>query len=253
MAGKKKLDKDKSWVGEMEGYSRQIWLAGLGAYAKMGKEGAKLFETLIRDGEEAEKAARSEIDKQVDVLKARVGKAKADADPVETAKAKVDKSRGKLLGRWGELESVFDKRLNTAISRLGVPSRDEIKELEDKVDALSRSVLELIKGKRPPAKVAPKAKPNAVAGGVVAQTSPRVLEESLSEDRGKPEASPRRRAAGSAATAAGNAASKKSTTAKPRASAKASKPAGDGAAKRKPTASAKSGAEADSTSDTTGA
>lgn len=204
MAGKKKQDKDKGWVGEMENYSRQIWLAGLGAYAKMGKEGAKLFETLVQDGEEAEKAARSEIDKQVDLLKARVGKTKAqvDADPVDTVKAKVDKSRGKLLDRWGELETVFDKRLNSAVSRLGVPSRAEVKALEDKVDALSRSVLELLEGKRAPAKVAPKAKPNAVAGGVVAQTSPRVVEESLADELGKSQASPRRRAANSAASAA---------------------------------------------------
>ena len=65
MAGKKK-DKDPGWVADIENYSRQIWLAGLGAYAKVGKEGVKLFENLIKDGEAAEKKAKAEIDKQVD-------------------------------------------------------------------------------------------------------------------------------------------------------------------------------------------
>lgn len=197
MAGKKKLDKDKSWVGEMEGYSRQIWLAGLGAYAKMGKEGAKLFETLVQDGEQAEKAARAEIDKQVDVLKERVGKtSKAAKDPVDTARTKVEKSRGKLLERWGELESVFDKRLNSAVSRLGVPTRAEVKTLEDKVDELSRAVLELLEGKSPPAKLAPKAKPNAVATPVMAESSEPVVEKLITDSpEAKPKSAPRRRAA----------------------------------------------------------
>ncbi|WP_163014498.1 phasin family protein, partial [Pseudomonas viridiflava] len=36
MAGKKKTEKQSSsWVGEIEKYSRRIWLAGLGAYSKI--------------------------------------------------------------------------------------------------------------------------------------------------------------------------------------------------------------------------
>ncbi|UTN76392.1 phasin family protein [Pseudomonas aeruginosa] len=55
MAGKKKSEKESSWIGEIEKYSRQIWLAGLGAYSKVSKDGSKLFETLVKDGEKAEK------------------------------------------------------------------------------------------------------------------------------------------------------------------------------------------------------
>lgn len=121
MAGKKK-DKDPGWVADIENYSRQIWLAGLGAYAKVGKEGVKLFENLIKDGEAAEKKAKAEIDKQVDTLK---GKAKSSKNPLEKAKTGADKAKGKLTGKWNELEDAFDKRLNSAVSRLGVPSQAE--------------------------------------------------------------------------------------------------------------------------------
>uniref|UniRef100_UPI0040544218 phasin family protein n=2 Tax=unclassified Pseudomonas TaxID=196821 RepID=UPI0040544218 len=56
MAVKKKTEKQTtSWIGEVEKYSRQIWLAGLGAYSKVSKDGNKLFDTLVKDGEKAEK------------------------------------------------------------------------------------------------------------------------------------------------------------------------------------------------------
>ena len=44
MAGKKK-DKDPGWVADIENYSRQIWLAGLGAYAKVGKRASSSSKT----------------------------------------------------------------------------------------------------------------------------------------------------------------------------------------------------------------
>ena len=56
-AAKKPVAKKEtsSWIGEIEKYSRQIWLAGLGAYSKVSKDGTKLFDTLVKDGEKAEK------------------------------------------------------------------------------------------------------------------------------------------------------------------------------------------------------
>ncbi|MGH8354607.1 MAG: phasin family protein [Pseudomonas sp.] len=131
MAGKKKPEKEtNSWIGEVEKYSRQIWLAGLGAYSKISKDGNKLFDTLVKDGEKAEKQAKSEVDKQVDAVKSSA----------QSAKSKVEEVKGIALGKWSELEEAFDKRLNSAISRLGVPSRNEVKELNSKVDTLTKQI-----------------------------------------------------------------------------------------------------------------
>ncbi|WP_038833284.1 phasin family protein [Pseudomonas aeruginosa] len=154
MAGKKKSEKESSWIGEIEKYSRQIWLAGLGAYSKVSKDGSKLFETLVKDGEKAEKEAKSDVD-------AQVGAAKASA---RSAKSKVDEVRDRALGKWSELEEAFDKRLNSAISRLGVPSRNEVKELHSKVDTLTKQIEKLTGvSVKPAAKAAakPAAKPVA--------------------------------------------------------------------------------------------
>lgn len=137
MAGKKKVEKvekdSSSWVGEIEKYSRQIWLAGLGAYSKVSKDGSKLFDTLVEDGHKAEKLAKKEVEKQVGVVK----------HSVDAAKSKVEEVKDKALGKWSELEEAFDKRLNSAIARLGVPSRNEVKALQNKVDTLTAQLEKL--------------------------------------------------------------------------------------------------------------
>ncbi len=134
MASKKKIEKETTtWVNEVEKYSRQIWLAGLGAYSKVSKDGEKLFDGLVTDGEKAEKLAKAEVTKQVGVVKTSVG----------SAKSKVEEVKEKALGKWSELEDAFDKRLNSAISRLGVPSRNEVKALHSKVEVLTKQIEKL--------------------------------------------------------------------------------------------------------------
>ena len=140
MTGDKKHDKEK-WASELENYSRQIWLAGLGAYAKVGKEGVKLFETLIKDGEEAEHSAKANIEKKVEEFKARAGRAKDSA--AEDSQPGGDKPWSRASGRWTELEAAFDKRLGSALSRMGMPTRSELQALDDKIKELSRLVSEL--------------------------------------------------------------------------------------------------------------
>ena len=135
MAVKKKTEKQTgSWIGDVEKYSRQIWLAGLGAYSKVSKDGSKLFDTLVKDGEKAEKAAKSGDAKQADALKASV------ESSAGTTRSRVEEVKDRAIGKWGELEEAFDKRLNSAISRLGVPSRNEVKALNDKVELLTRQL-----------------------------------------------------------------------------------------------------------------
>lgn len=65
MAGKKNTDKEgSSWIGKVEDYSRKIWLAGLGVYSKIDTDGSKLFDTLVKDGEKAEKLTKSAVGKK---------------------------------------------------------------------------------------------------------------------------------------------------------------------------------------------
>ncbi|KPB55204.1 Polyhydroxyalkanoate granule-associated protein PhaF [Pseudomonas tremae] len=159
MAGKKKVDKDGgSWMGDVEKYSRQIWLAGLGAYSKISNDGSKFFETLVKDGEKAEKKTKLEAQKQLDEVK----------DAGKKSKSRVDNVKDLAVGKWNELEGAFDERLNSAISRLGVPSRHEVKELHSKVDQLTRQIEQLMGQKAKP--VPPRA---AAAKPVAPKSAPR--------------------------------------------------------------------------------
>ncbi|HAB03200.1 MAG TPA: poly(hydroxyalkanoate) granule-associated protein, partial [Pseudomonas sp.] len=150
MAGKKKSDKDgSSWVGGVEKYSRKIWLAGLGIYSKIDQDGSKLFDSLVKDGEKAEKQAKQTAEEVADTAKS-------------STSSRVAGVKDRALGKWSELEEAFDKRLNSAISRLGVPSRNEIKALHQQVDTVTRQIEKLTGGSVPPVS-APAAKKPASA------------------------------------------------------------------------------------------
>ena len=197
MAGKKNTEKEgSSWIGGVEKYSRKIWLAGLGIYSKIDQDGPKLFDSLVKDGEKAEKQAK-----------------KTAEDVAETAKSstnsRVSGVKDRALGKWSELEEAFDKRLNSAISRLGVPSRNEIKALHQQVDSLTKQIEKLTGASVTPIS---KAKPNASKPAA----------KPLAKAAAKPAAKP------AAKTAAAKAA------AKPAAKPVAAKPASKPAAAKKP-------------------
>lgn len=180
MAVKKKTEKQTgSWVGEVEKYSRQIWLAGLGAYSKVSKDGTKLFDTLVKDGEKAEKAAKSAASSQAD-------EAASSAKPGGT-RSRVDEVKEKAIGKWGVIEEAFDKRLNSAISRLGVPSRGEVKALNDKVDVLTTQLEALLgsSAKAPQATKAAVRKPASKPAAAKAVAKPAVGNSAAKEKASK--------------------------------------------------------------------
>ncbi len=55
---KKKSDVQPTALAEVKLYARKIWLAGLGAYAKVGKEGSEYFQELVKAGQAAEKEGK---------------------------------------------------------------------------------------------------------------------------------------------------------------------------------------------------
>ncbi|WP_024691552.1 phasin family protein [Pseudomonas tremae] len=238
MAGKKKVDKDGgSWMGGVEKYSRQIWLAGLGAYSKISNDGSKFFETLVKDGEKAEKKTKLEAQKQLDEVK----------DAGKKSKSRVDNVKDLAVGKWNELEGAFDERLNSAISRLGVPSRHEVKELHSKVDQLTRQIEQLMGQKAKP--VPPRA---AAAKPVAPKSAPRPAPKAAAKPLVKAAAKPVAKTADKTAAAKPavnrTAASKAKSVAKPAAAKKpaarktAAKPAAATSANSSTAASAPSSA-----------
>jgi poly(hydroxyalkanoate) granule-associated protein len=116
-------------------YSRQIWLAGLGALSRAESEGSKLFETLVKEGEKAE--ARSK--KAAEEKAARVQ---------ELAQKQAEELGDKASGTWNKLEQVFQDRVARALNRLGVPSHEDVRLLSKQVEALNASIDDLIKSRQ---------------------------------------------------------------------------------------------------------
>ena len=108
--------------------ANRVWLAGLGAFAKTQEEGEKLFQSLVQEGEKFEKQAK-----------------KAAEARFEEAKGKVIEFRGKANQQFDRLEELFQERVAQVLSRLGVPTQEDIQELAKRVEALNQSIMALKK------------------------------------------------------------------------------------------------------------
>ena len=80
----------------------QIWLAGLGAFATAQKEGTKIFEALVKEGESAQHRATKAAEES-----------------------------------WGKLEKVFEDRVGRALHTFSVPTKKDIDTLSHRVAELT--------------------------------------------------------------------------------------------------------------------
>jgi poly(hydroxyalkanoate) granule-associated protein len=104
--------------------AQQIWMAGVGAFNRAQGEGSKLFEALVHEGMNIEKHTRSLATGRVDAVR----------DAMED---KVGAARVRATDTWDRLEKVFEDRVQRALNRLGIPGREEVAGLTQRVDALT--------------------------------------------------------------------------------------------------------------------
>jgi poly(hydroxyalkanoate) granule-associated protein len=119
MATKKKTD----IIPGLKDSAYDIWLAGLGAFSLAGEEGTKLFKHLVEKGSEMEVANKARINELTENLTERAQSLKGEA------KSAFDK-----------VTSPIEGGLNSAMHRLGVPTRSEIVHLTERVEELTKLV-----------------------------------------------------------------------------------------------------------------
>lgn len=102
--------------------AQQIWLAGLGAFAKAQEGGTKVFEALIREGEQLQSRTK------------------------EAAAEKVTEMTNRATGTWDRLEQVFEDRVARALHSLGVPTKQDVQTLSERVHQLTAVVQKLSDG-----------------------------------------------------------------------------------------------------------
>ena len=115
-------DEDKA-AERIKDSAQQIWLAGLGAFAKMQQEGSKAFEALVKDGAEMQKKTQQAAEETLAQAQARMA---GFASEFGT----------KAAGGWGKLENIFEERVARALEKLGIPTAAEMAALQARVKAL---------------------------------------------------------------------------------------------------------------------
>ncbi len=115
--------------------AQQIWLAGLGAFAKAQQEGGKVFEALVQDGVNLQRKTQAAAQEQM-------------AEATE----RITELAGGLSARagqsWSRLETIFEERVDRALSGLGVPAASELQLLAQRVSQLEAELAALKKGGR---------------------------------------------------------------------------------------------------------
>ena len=137
MAGKKKTAKDKapeSRVGEFADQLEHAFLAGLGALSDAQKQGAKRFDSLVKEGEKFRKKATSRTESLIDDVQDAIRDMAGDAQ--SRAEGLLDQVRDK--SQLSKLQSAFDTRVADAMDRLHVPSKNDIDAINKKLNKIIR-------------------------------------------------------------------------------------------------------------------
>jgi len=122
--------------------AQQIWLAGLGAFAKMQQEGSKAFEALVKDGAGMQKKTQAAAEETLAQAQTRMA---GFASEFGT----------KAAGQWGKLENIFEERVARALEKLGLPSAADHAALQARVAALETELQRMQgKGTAAPARTA---------------------------------------------------------------------------------------------------
>ncbi len=117
-------------AGAIKDSAQQIWLAGLGAFAKAQAEGGKAFETLVKEGMSIQRKTQAVAEERLNEATSRVS-------------SMANEIQSKAAGQWDKLESLFEERVAKALGKLGVPSARDVEALMERIDALNQQVLKL--------------------------------------------------------------------------------------------------------------
>ena len=143
-AGVKRPESGKGIPQAVLDSSHQIWLAGLGAFAKAQQGGKQVFDMLVKQGEQLEAKTRTAASQTAEAAR-------------EVAKAKAKEMQAMAGGTWDKLEQVFEDRVARALGRLGVYTSADVERLTERVNELSEAVNALLKAqgieRRPPSPV----------------------------------------------------------------------------------------------------
>jgi poly(hydroxyalkanoate) granule-associated protein len=117
-------------AGTVKESAQQIWLAGLGAFAKAQEEGSKVFDTLVKEGVSIQRKTQAVAEEKISEATNKMTSMATDIS-------------SKATGQWDKLENIFEDRVAKALNKLGVPSAKDVDALIVRIDELNKNVAKL--------------------------------------------------------------------------------------------------------------
>lgn len=124
---KKKIDIQTTALSDVKSYARKIWLAGLGAYAKVGSEGSEYFKELVKTGQHVESKGKKVVVEQLDAANSQIDQVKSNVSSV----------KGVVEVQLDKVEKAFDTRVASALNRIGIVSKHDVETLSAKLEELT--------------------------------------------------------------------------------------------------------------------
>lgn len=103
--------------------AQQIWLAGVGAFAKAQQEGSKFFSALAKEGAKLEQSAKKVV-----------------TNKTSEAQRSVQSSVSQFSEQVKKIEQTVGEQLTRALKQLEIPSRKEVEQLSQRIDEINREI-----------------------------------------------------------------------------------------------------------------
>jgi poly(hydroxyalkanoate) granule-associated protein len=107
--------------------AQQIWLAGLGAFAKAQEEGSKVFDTLVKEGVSMQRKTQAAASEKMTQASSKMERMATDIG-------------SRASGQWDKLETIFEGRVAKAMGNLGMPTQADAEALNARIAELERKL-----------------------------------------------------------------------------------------------------------------
>ena len=119
-----------------QGPSHEVWLAGLGALAQAQAQGTKAFETLVSDGLAFQRKSQEEARQRFE-------------EATERFTSMAQGLGQQASGRVDKLEHMFEERVARALHHLGMPTLQDIADLQTRVADLEAQLAKATRAAKP--------------------------------------------------------------------------------------------------------
>ncbi len=131
---------DADLAKKIQDSANNMLQTGLGALAKQQEDTAKVFDALVKQGQDIESKTKDAVKRQLRTAEDRVEEVK------KAAQETVSAVRGKAHVSMDKIEGVVQDSVSQAIQNVGLITNEQVSKLERRINDLERSI-ERLEGK----------------------------------------------------------------------------------------------------------